>query len=203
MPRTAPFTASENASIFPSDNVAAVVEVKSRLDKDRLEEAYENIRAAKQLSKSKAPDVPFLITTSTLGVLFAFDSALTLDKVSAHYRALLVGNSLADHIDVIAVLDRGMILDLALAELDVCVPDALGDVGRRAPREREHLVVHVDPDHASAGADHLSGDEAHLAGARTEIEHGLACTHVPARISTPIVAGDDLVREGCKESRIV
>ncbi|MDX2089073.1 MAG: DUF6602 domain-containing protein [Kofleriaceae bacterium] len=104
------YRASDEAAIIPNDNVAAVVEVKSRLDADRLEEAYANIRAAKRLAKSKAPDVPFLVSTRTLGFLFAFESAITLDKIVEHYRKLLDGNTLADHIDVIAVLDRGLVM---------------------------------------------------------------------------------------------
>jgi hypothetical protein len=104
------YRASEEAAIIPNDNVAAVVEVKSRLDADRLKEAYENIRAAKRLAKSKEPDVPFLVSTRTLGFVFAFESAITLDKIVEHYKNLLNGNTLADVIDVIAVLDRGLVM---------------------------------------------------------------------------------------------
>jgi len=36
------YRASERAAIIPSDNVAAIVEVKSRIDKEKLREAFEN-----------------------------------------------------------------------------------------------------------------------------------------------------------------
>src|SRR5215470_13479976 len=68
------YRASEEAGIFPNDNVAAVVEVKSRIDKARIFEAAENIRAAKELRKSDHPDVPWLVQTQTLGCVFAFES---------------------------------------------------------------------------------------------------------------------------------
>jgi len=60
------YRASDDAAIIPNDNVAAVVEVKSRLDKERLEQAAENIASAKRLHKTNAPDLPFLIQTKTL-----------------------------------------------------------------------------------------------------------------------------------------
>jgi predicted dinucleotide-binding enzyme len=50
------YRASEDAAIFPSDNVAAVVEVKSRLDQEQLTSAFENILATKQLAKTLPPN---------------------------------------------------------------------------------------------------------------------------------------------------
>lgn len=43
------YRASEEAAIFPSDNVAAVVEVKSRLTRERLHDAFQNIASTKSL----------------------------------------------------------------------------------------------------------------------------------------------------------
>lgn len=79
------YRASDEAAIFPSSNVAAVVEVKSSLDKERLEEAFNNVLKAKQLVKYRLPESPFPITSQTLGCLFAFSSSLTLDKITEHY----------------------------------------------------------------------------------------------------------------------
>src|SRR6266545_5248806 len=81
--------ASEEAAIFPSDNVAAVVEVKSGLDKDQLVSSFENILATKQLAKTAPPELPILMTSQTVACLFAFDSALSLDKISEHYYDLV------------------------------------------------------------------------------------------------------------------
>jgi hypothetical protein len=103
------YRASEDAAIFPSDNVAAVVEVKSRLDKEQLRQAYENIHATKQLAKTLPPEVPFIIKWHTLGCLFAFESAIGLDTLAQHYYKLLMEYNLQGFIDIIVVLDRGII----------------------------------------------------------------------------------------------
>lgn len=102
---------SDEAAIIPNDNVAAVVEVKSRLDRDRLEEAHDNIAQAKKLEKFHAPEVPgFLSASETLGCLFAFESDLTLETIQKHYAELLERKqAIGTHLDVIAVLDRGLI----------------------------------------------------------------------------------------------
>ena len=104
------YRASEEAAIFPSDNVAAVVEVKSRLDKDQLISAFENIRATKQLAKTPPPDLPIPITCQTVGCLFAFDSAISLDKISEHYYELVQKKyGVGHHIDIILLLDKGTV----------------------------------------------------------------------------------------------
>src|SRR5258708_17609650 len=63
------YRVSDNAAIFPSDNVAAVVEVKARLDKEKLSEAFENIAPVKSLAKSEMPDLQG--RTQTVGCVFA------------------------------------------------------------------------------------------------------------------------------------
>jgi uncharacterized protein DUF6602 len=110
------YRASDDAAIFPSDNVAAVVEVKSRLDKDQLISACENIRATKRLAKTPIPDdLPFLVQTQTLGCLFAYNSAISLDTITNHYREFLSneGFNTVDQVDIIAVLDTGIITFVA------------------------------------------------------------------------------------------
>jgi hypothetical protein len=58
------YRASEDAAIFPSDNVAAVVEVKSCLDKKQLILSFENILATKQLAKTPSSEASFISTVS-------------------------------------------------------------------------------------------------------------------------------------------
>lgn len=99
------YRASEAAGIFPADNVAAVVEVKSHLDHERLVEAAANIRAAKELAKTAPPNLPFLVQTQTLGCVFAFDS-VSIETLEKHYREVLIRDGLGHHIDLIVVLDR-------------------------------------------------------------------------------------------------
>jgi hypothetical protein len=47
-------------------NVAATVEVKSRLDKDELVAAFENILATKQLAKTPPPEFAGFVTAQTM-----------------------------------------------------------------------------------------------------------------------------------------
>jgi hypothetical protein len=104
------YRASETAGIYPADNVAAVVEVKSSLDKQRLEEAAANIAAAKALAKTPVPELPFLVQFETLGCVVAFETPLSLTTLAEHYIATIrkLGR-LGLHIDAIAVLDVGLI----------------------------------------------------------------------------------------------
>lgn len=104
------YRASDEAAILPNDNVAAVIEVKSVLDKERLKEAVDNIRATKSLAKTKINDGPFLVTIETLGCLFAFHSSLTLETIAQHYNELLANQPIGSQLDIIAVLDRGTIM---------------------------------------------------------------------------------------------
>ena len=88
------------------------MEVKALLDKDKLRDACENIRAAKRLAKTPIPDdFPFLVQTHTLGCIFAYRSSITLNKIVEHYHEFLgdKGFNTKDHVDIIAVLDRGII----------------------------------------------------------------------------------------------
>lgn len=108
------YRASDEAGVFPADNVAAVVEVKSRLDKTRLEEAFTNIAAAKSLAKTKEPqNFPFPMASQTLGCLFAFDCELDLDTLARHYNRLLAERGLGHHVDLIAILDRAVLMMVA------------------------------------------------------------------------------------------
>lgn len=104
------YRASETAGIYPNDNVAAVIEVKSTLDSAQLRSAAENIAVAKALRKSTAPALPYLVTEKTLGCLFAFGASVQLRTLADNFEALLrESGSLGRHIDVIAVLDVGLI----------------------------------------------------------------------------------------------
>jgi hypothetical protein len=103
------YRASPTAAIIPSDNVAAVIEVKSHLDKERLREAFENASSVKSLVKTPPPDMPMLITAQTLCFVFAFETSLTLEKLSEHYCEFARKYNLGRHIDAVMVLDKGLI----------------------------------------------------------------------------------------------
>jgi hypothetical protein len=103
------YRASDTAGIFPSNNVAVVVEVKSRLNGEAIADAAAKIARVKAMTKSKPPDLPFRVAAQTLGVLFAFASDVTLPKVLDHYVESIRTRGLGHHIDFIAVLDRGLV----------------------------------------------------------------------------------------------
>jgi hypothetical protein len=76
------YRASDTAGIYPADNVAAVIEVKAKLDAEKLRSAADNIAAAKDLVKSapprtaliiETPDAPFRVDMHTMGCVFAFE----------------------------------------------------------------------------------------------------------------------------------
>jgi hypothetical protein len=71
------------------------------------------------------------------------------------------------------------------------------------PRERQHLVVHVDPDHPALRADDLRGDEADLAATAAQIEDRLARPHVARGVAAAVVALDHLARNGLEVVRVV
>lgn len=103
------YHASEDAAIFPSDNVAAVVEVKSTLNKQELIDGWEKIRHAKALAKTRPPDVPGLIQTQTMGIIFAFSSETSLDAVRENYFSLFKEHGFGTHTDLVVVLDKGIL----------------------------------------------------------------------------------------------
>lgn len=104
------YRVSDHASIIPNDHVAALIEVKSRLDKKDLEDAAKKIFEAKSLEKTLPPATPALVQFETIGIVFAFDSPLNLETVADHYREIIVEQGgLRRHIDFIFVLGKGMI----------------------------------------------------------------------------------------------
>lgn len=103
------YRASDTAGIFPSNNVAAVIEVKSRLTGEAIADAAAKIARIKALTKSKPPELPIRVSAQTLGVLFAFASDISLPKVLDHYVESIREHGLGRHLDFIAVLDRGLV----------------------------------------------------------------------------------------------
>ena len=134
------YRASEEAAIFPADNVAAVVEVKSRIDKEKFKEAAANINVAKSLAKTRPPDLPFLVQAQTLGCLFAFDSGISLETLENHYRESLAEHGLGRQIDLILVHDQAVItLAAKHPSMDHWAPSIFEAVGPEA--EGSHLAI--------------------------------------------------------------
>ena len=102
------YRASENAGIFPSDNVAAVVEVKIRLTRERLREAFQNIAETKSLKKRDAREPRGHIRAQTYGCIFAFDSDLSLETISEIYAELVKEFGIGAHPDLMVLLDKAV-----------------------------------------------------------------------------------------------
>lgn len=102
------YRASDSAGIFPSDNVAAVVEVKSSLNTAELEDCFEKISSVKRLSKHSVsghgPE-----RSQTLGCVFAFSCKLKPETLLQHYSRLLQSSGLGPHIDLLLLLDQAVI----------------------------------------------------------------------------------------------
>jgi hypothetical protein len=133
----ATYRTSDIAGIFPANNVAAVVEVKSRLDGHYLEDAFAKIASVKSLGKVRSPDVGLPILDQTHGSVFAFDSGLSLDTIAERHTEWIRENGLGHHADVICVADKGIVATMAELAGDPgwCILFMEGS-GGLMPRER-------------------------------------------------------------------
>jgi uncharacterized protein DUF6602 len=101
--------------IVSADAVAAIMEVKSILNKSHLEEAYAKIEEVKRLKKSPISEMDqkatesTLTTTGTLGIIFGFGSDIGLEKLAEHCLQLNEKYETAHRPDIIVVLDVGVI----------------------------------------------------------------------------------------------
>jgi len=105
----------ERIMILPSDNVAAAIEVKSNLTKIELKDADEKISLLKSLKKTEVTNVDQPVTLgeltiiTTMGVVFAFNSSSSLKTLSENM--LEINKEIPSNrwIDLIVVLDVGII----------------------------------------------------------------------------------------------
>jgi len=101
--------------ILPRDNVAVVIEVKSKLNKDQLKDSAKKIASVKKIkatpiTKADQP-VTFsdMIMTNTLGCVFAFDSYTSLDTLAENLKDINSEYASSLWIDLVVVLDKGYI----------------------------------------------------------------------------------------------
>lgn len=105
----------EGTHVIPRDNVAAVLEVKSNLNKKELEDAAKKIASAKKLKHSPISglDEPTnrqnIATTELLGCVFAFNSTTSLQTLSDNLKELNQKYDSREWIDFVLVLDKGII----------------------------------------------------------------------------------------------
>jgi hypothetical protein len=101
--------------ILPVDHVAAVIEVKTSLNKSTLKDAYEKIASCKRLKKTGLTKIDVaatgseLSTVGTLGIVFAFASDTSLASLAENAKDL--NKEYASNLwpDFIFVLDKGSI----------------------------------------------------------------------------------------------
>lgn len=105
----------ENAIILHADNVAAIIEVKSTLDKSEIEDAARKISSVKKLQKTPVShiDQPVtfsdLIVSDTLGIVFAYSSRTDIKTIAANLAEVNTKYPRSEWIDLIIILDQGII----------------------------------------------------------------------------------------------
>ena len=101
--------------ILPRDNVAAVIEVKSKLNKDQLKDAAKKIASVKTLRPTPITNIDQPVTfsdmimTNTLGCVFAFDSYTSLVALADNLKEINSEYDSSDWIDLVVILDKGYI----------------------------------------------------------------------------------------------
>jgi len=110
------YRAGPRLRILPRDNVPAVIEVKSKLNKDELRDAAAKIATVKKIKPTPicGADQPVtfseIITTSIFGCVFAFDSYTSLETLAENLRDINADEENSDHwIDLVVILDKGCI----------------------------------------------------------------------------------------------
>ena len=111
----------DNISVLPVEAVYAAIEVKTYLNKQAIEEAFENMKAFKQLDKSAFH--PGRATTNKLlydmpsehwpvqFFIFAYESD-SLETVLGHVARLNADQPIHQQIDLVCILDKGLILNV-------------------------------------------------------------------------------------------
>jgi hypothetical protein len=104
---------SEEAMILPVDTAASVIEVKSRLTSDELRDAYKKIASVKTLRKRPSSEMDREATgsklkmASTLGVIFAFTSDISIETVAERMSELNQKFESQAWPDMVVLLDIG------------------------------------------------------------------------------------------------
>ena len=101
--------------IVTSDNVAAAIEVKTNLNKKELEDSARKIASVKRLKRSPITDVDQpvtfspLINTKSYGVVFAYESETSLETLAENLKEINRKYPSDQWIDLIVVLDKGVV----------------------------------------------------------------------------------------------
>jgi hypothetical protein len=107
------YKSGEASLILPNDNVACVIEVKSKINKTNLGDAFENITKAKRLRKTPFnPTTDDLVITETLGIIFAFECETAPETIAENFHELFLATSWDEwqyNPNLVTILDKGII----------------------------------------------------------------------------------------------
>ncbi|SRR6266536_1866642 len=118
--------------ILPRDNVACVIEVKSKLNKDELKDAAAKIADVKRIKATPicGADQPVtfsdVITTNVLGCVFAFDSYTSMETLAENLKEINSAQDSSLWIDLVVVLNKGYV---AYAFQSIFQKDLIGWTG--------------------------------------------------------------------------
>jgi hypothetical protein len=110
------YRASDDSSIFPNDTVAIAIEVKSILDKPKIDDCSSKIGRIKILKKRLYASTTIQqwhsMNWQTRGFVFAYESSISLNKIAEHYTNLiskLGSQRYQKNIDAIFILNKGIV----------------------------------------------------------------------------------------------
>jgi len=108
------YRTSSTEMIIPSDNAAAVFEVKFNLNVAGLKNDIEKIHNVKNLIKTPLPaQDPQYSIKSTFGVIFAFESSLSDDSIFRAWNSKLIEpNKIHNSCNMIVILNRGIYIPI-------------------------------------------------------------------------------------------
>lgn len=107
--------------VFPIECVYAVIEIKSKLDKDQLKDSIDKIEKIKSMPKTayEKQKGPVIQSTTlygkeweyfpTIGIIFSFDS-ISLETLKEHFLGMQNSKLLEKQVDSLWVLNKGMII---------------------------------------------------------------------------------------------
>jgi hypothetical protein len=115
------FFSRGNINVVPIESVYAVLEVKTHLNKAEVENAFDNMKAIKTLQKKAFHEGFEKKTRKLYGLqthywpvqflIFAYESD-SLETVLGHVERLNAGQPIHQRIDMVCVLDKGLIMNV-------------------------------------------------------------------------------------------
>lgn len=112
------FEATDNIQIYPIETIYGIIEIKSKLNKQKLIEGLDNIKSLKQMyspsyisKKIGRTSTVTYANTPPFGVIFAYDFAgNSLDSLQVNLREWCAKNPASVWPNMICILNQGLIL---------------------------------------------------------------------------------------------